>query len=319
MKIMGTVSAKPIVGRYQSAHVLEICGRSFLIDCGEGTQTQLIAQKINIMRLDAVFISHIHGDHIYGLVPLLSTLGMLGRKSPLHIYGPANYAPFLKFFMSYNSEGFPFEPVFHPITGKEKQLIYENRSLTVHAFPLNHGIDTYGYLFSEKRPQMNLRKEAVEKYGFTRAEIGHLKAGEDIVRPAGPDEGCSFLNDFTRHSGTDEPLVIRNEDVAYLPFKPRSYAYASDTAPYPQLAGWVKGVDILYHEATFLKGLEDEAAKRHHSTTIQAAQCALEAGAGKLVIGHYSSRCHDIKVYENECRTVFPETYAAFEGDVFSI
>lgn len=298
LKIMGTASAMPVVGRFQSAHVLEIHGRSFLVDCGEGVQSRLKEHGISLMRIDSVFVSHIHGDHVFGLFGLLSTVGMLGRTSPMNLYGPAALGPILKFFLSYYGEGLAFEVRFVPLKMKEPETIYETRGLEVLAFPLNHGIETFGFLFREKQPQYNVVKEAIDRYGLTLTEIGSLKRGEDVVRPDG---------------------VIPAAEAAYLPYEPRSYAYVSDTAPFPALAGWVRGVSLLYHEATYLAELEEQAAKRHHSTTLQAARCAKEAGAGRLVIGHYSSRCRDAARYEEECRTVFPETYAASDGDVFDI
>lgn len=316
---MGTASAMPVVERYQSAHVLEIRERLFLIDCGEGVQRQLLKNRVSLAKLDSIFISHIHGDHLFGLFPLLSTLGLSCKNTPVVIYGPSNLAPFLNFFMSYYGKGIGIEISFHPLSLKEPEVIYETKSIEVLAFPLNHKIETYGYLFREKMPQLNVRKEAVERYNLTLSEIGAIKRGEDVLRPAGPDDGASFMNGFVRHSGTDEPLLIRNDEVAYLPYVPRSYAYCSDTAPFPELSTWVKGVDLLYHEATYLEEMAEQAAARHHSTTLQAARCALEAGAGKLVIGHYSSRCRKAARYQEECRTIFPETYAAEDGDVFEI
>ncbi|MBO6082580.1 MAG: ribonuclease Z [Bacteroidales bacterium] len=299
LKIMGTASAMPVVERFQSAHVLDVHGRSFLIDCGEGVQGQLKRYGVSLMKLDSIFISHIHGDHLFGLFGLLSTIGMLGRTAPMNLYGPPNLGPVLKFFLSFYGEGLSFEVRFTPLKNKEPDVIYETKSLEVLAFPLNHGIETYGYLFREKKPQYNVRKEVIEPLGLTRTEIGTLKRGEDVVRP----------------DGTVIPLA----EAAYLPYVPRSYAYVSDTAPFPELAGWVKGVSLLYHEATYLDALKDQAAQRRHSTTFQAAQCAKDAGAGKLIIGHYSSRCSEAGLYEQECRTIFPETYAASDGDVFDV
>ena len=298
LKIMGTASAMPVVGRFQSAHVLEVHGRSFLIDCGEGTQGQLKKYGISPMKIDSVFISHIHGDHVFGLFGLLSTVGMLGRTAPVNLYGPAGLGPILKFFLSYYGEGLGFEVRFTPLKMKEPETVYATRAVEVLAFPLNHGIDTFGFLFREKRPQYNVVKEAVGRFGLTLEEIGTLKRGEDVVRPDG---------------------TIAASEAAYLPYEPRSYAYVSDTAPFPELSGWVRGVDLLYHETTYLAEWEEQAAQRHHSTTLQAARCALEAGAGRLVIGHYSSRCRDNARYEAECRTVFPETFAASDGDVFDL
>ena len=298
LKIMGTASARPVVGRFQSAHVLEVHGRSFLIDCGEGVQNRLAQYGVSLLKIDSVFISHIHGDHVFGLFGLLSTSGMLGRTAPLHLYGPAGLGPILKFFLSYYGDGLAFEICFKPLKMKRPETIFETRNVEVQAFPLNHGIDTFGYLFREKRPQYNVVKEAIGRYNLTLTEIGTLKRGEDVIRPE---------------------QVIPASEAAYMPYEPRSYAYVSDTAPFPELAGWVKGVDLLYHEATYLADLAEHARLRHHSTTLQAAQCALDAGAGKLVIAHFSSRCQDGAVYEKECRRIFPETYAAADGDVFDL
>lgn len=316
---MGTASAMPVIDRYQSAHVLEVHGRLFLIDCGEAVQRQMIRYKVPLAKLDTIFISHIHGDHLFGLFTLLSTLGLSCKVTPVVIYGPSNLCPLLKSFMSFYGKGIGITVDFHPLSVKTPEVIYSTKSLEVLAFPLNHKIETYGYMIREKLPQLNIRKDALDKYDFTKTEIGALKRGEDILRPAGLDDGATFLNGFIKHSGTDEPLLIKNEEAAYLPYVPRSYAYCSDTAPFPELSEWVKGVDLLYHETTYLDQYQDQAAKRFHSTTKQAAQCALDAGAKKLVIAHYSSRCRDASKYEVECRTIFPETYAANDGDVFEI
>ena len=298
LKIMGTASARPVVGRFQSAHVLEVHGRSFLVDCGEGVQSRLAQYGVSLSKIDSVFISHIHGDHVFGLFGLLSTSGMLGRTTPVNIYGPPGLGPILKFFLSYYGEGLSFELRFTPLKMKEPEVICSARSYEVLAFPLNHGIETFGYLFREKRPQYNVVKEAIGRYGLSLEEIGTLKRGEDVVRL---------------------DRIIPAAEAAYMPYEPRSYAYVSDTAPFPELASWVQGTDLLYHEATYPASLEDQAALRRHSTTLQAARCALEAGAGKLVIGHFSSRCRDAAVYEAECRRIFPQTYAASDGDIFDL
>ena len=303
LTVLGTASAKPIPGRNQSAQVLSVRGRSFLIDCGEGTQTRLQQCRISPMGIDAVFLSHIHGDHVFGLFGLLSTMGMSGRMTPLNIYAPANFGPILKFFLSYYGEGISFEIRHIPMTMKSPRMIYHTKSLEVYSFPLNHKIDTYGWLFREREPQKNVRKWKIDEYALTLTEIGAVKRGEDVIREL-PD-------------GTAEVLPF--EELGYTPYVPRSFAYCSDTAPFPELPSWVKGVDLLYHETTYTEEFADQAARRYHSTTLQAARCALEAGVGRLVIGHYSSRCRDVSVYESECRSVFPETYAANDGDVFDV
>lgn len=296
--MLGTASAMPVPDRNPSAQALSVHGRYFLVDCGEGAQRSMVRFGVPLQRIDSVFITHVHGDHVYGLDGFLSTLAMGGRQAPLDIYGPRNLGPMLKFFLSYN-EWIGFELRFHPLEMKAPEVIMETKSLQVLALPLKHGVDTYGYIFREKEPQCNVEKEAVEKYALTLTEIGSLKRGEDVVRPDG--------------------TVIPNAEVAYKPFAPRSYAYISDTAPFPEEASWLKGVDVLYHEATFLSEYEEQALKRLHTTTLQAAQLALEAGVGKLIIAHYSSRNTDPDVYQAECRTLFPETYAARDGDVFEI
>ena len=296
--MLGTASAMPVATRNQSAQALQVHGRLFLMDAGEGVQTQMVRYRVPMAKLEAVFISHVHGDHVYGLFGLLSTFGMGGRMVPLHVYGPANLSPFINFFLSYN-DWLPYEIVFHPVNTRFPEVVFETKSVTVTAFPLLHGIETYGYIFREKEPQWNVRKECIAEYGLTLTEIGTLKRGEDVLR----------------EDGTVIPLA----EAAYKPFVPRSYAYVSDTAVFPGEAEVLKDVTVLYHEATFLQEHEDKAAARFHSTTLQAARVALDAGVSRLLIGHYSSRNLDHRLYEAECRTVFPETYAASDGDVFEI
>ena len=318
LTVLGTASAMPISERFQSAQVLSVRERLFLIDCGEGVQLQMVRYGISIEKIESVFISHIHGDHVFGLFGFLSTLGMKKRTAPLDVYGPLSLGSILNFYKAFFSQGNVYEIRFHPLSMKKPEVIYGAKAFEILAFPLNHKIETFGYLFREKEPQFNVCKEDVERYGLTLTEIGKLKKGEDVIRPAGSDEESSFFS-FEKHSGTDQPLIIKASEVAYKPFNPRSYAYCSDTAPFPELSEWVKGVNILYHETTYLQEFEDQAKLRHHSTTLQAAQCATDAKVGKLVIAHYSSRCKDILKYQKECRTVFPETYAAKDGDVFDI
>ena len=289
----------PVRGRNQSAQALQVHGRLFLLDCGEGTQYAMVAHKVPMMKLDSLFLTHIHGDHVFGIFGLLSTLGMKGRQMPLNIFAPANFGPILKFFLSYYGDGIGYEIRFTPLQMKGPETILETKSLCVQAFPLNHGIETFGFRFEEKDPPFNVYKEAIEKYGLTLTEIGTLKRGEDVFRA----------------DGTTVPA----SEAAYKPFVPRSYAYITDTAPFPEEADWLRGTTVIYHEATYLQELADQGALRHHSTTAQAAQVALAAGARKLLIGHYSSRNTEGRAYEAECRAIFPETYATSDGDVYDI
>lgn len=319
LKVMGSASAMPVSGRLQSAQVLNVHGRLFLIDCGEGVQQQMIRFGVPMMKLETLLISHIHGDHVFGIFGLLSTLGMKGRTQPLDIYAPASFGPILKFFLSYYGEGLAYEIRFTPVSANEPVSLYSTKGFEILALPLNHKIETYGYIFREKEPMLNIRKEAVTRLGLTLTEIATLKRGEDVLRPAGADNDATFLNGFVKCSGTDRDQLIAAKDVTYKPYEPKGFAYVSDTAPFPQLTRWLEGVTTLYHEATYLAALGDQAEKRHHSTTVQAAVCARAIGAEKLLIGHYSSRCGDIALYEKECRIVFPETYAVSDGDSFEI
>ncbi len=298
LNILGTASALPTTNRYPSAHVLDVRGRLFLIDCGEGVQIQMRRMGISYLKIEAICISHIHGDHLFGLFGLLSTMGMLGRTAKLRIFAPKSFAPILKFYISYFGDGMKFDIDFQPLSMKSPEVIYETKSIEILAFPLNHRIETFGYVIREKPPMFNVHKDAIERYGLSLAEIGTLKRGEDVVRNTG---------------------VISNSEAAYLPYVPRSYAYCSDTAPFPELAQWVKGVDLLYHESTFPVSMSDMAAATFHSTTLQAAECAREAGAARLVVGHYSSRFSNVAPFLDEIRQVFDNAVLAIEGDVLEI
>lgn len=298
LNVLGTASAKPTSSRNPSAQVLDVRGRLFLVDCGEGAQRQFCRQRLSFDRIDAIFISHIHGDHVFGLPGLLSTIGLATSRKSIKVFGPQALGAILKFYLSYYGDQIGIRVDFIPVKTKGPQVIFENKFLTVEAFPLNHRIETYGYLFREKTPQLNVRKDAIGRYGLGIAEICSLKNGEDVVR---------------------ENEIIRSKEVKYLPYPPRSYAYCSDTAPFPSLAEWVRGVDILYTEATYMADLEKEAAARFHSTTLQAARLAREAGAKKLVVAHYSSRYRDTAPLLSEIRSVFPNAEAANDGDVYDV
>ena len=257
LTILGSASALPFSDRNPSAQALSVHGRLFLIDCGEGTQQRIRQEHLSFVKIEAIFISHIHGDHCFGLFGILSTMSLYHRIAPLHVFGPQNLGPIIKFYLSYFGQDLGYEIVFHPITAQG--LAMTTKNVTVTAFPLNHKMDCYGYRFDE------------------------------IVTPR------------------------RN------PWKPRSYAYVSDTAPFPELASYVKDVDLLYHEATYPAGMEDKAQQYYHSTSLQAAQCARDAGARQLIIGHYSSRIKDISSLAEECREIFPESFTVNDGDIFEI
>ena len=298
LNVLGTASALTTTERYPSAQVLDVRGRLFMIDCGEGAQMQIRRAKVSFLKIEHICLSHIHGDHIFGIFGLLSTMGMFGRSSVLNIYAPKSFAPVLDFFMLHFGEGVKYEINHVVLEMSEPEIVYENRTVELLAFPLNHRVETFGFIILEKMPAYNVRKEAIAKYGLSVSEIGRLKGGEDVVREDG---------------------VIPLAEAAYLPYEPRSYAYCSDTAPFPELAQWIKGVSLLYHETTYPADMEEMAQKNFHSTTLQAAKVALEAGVGRLIVGHYSSRYPSIDFFLDELRTVFPDTDLAHDGDVVEI
>ena len=263
LQTLGTASAMPVSDRNPSAQVLSVQGRLFLIDCGEGTQRQMRRCHLSFLKTEAIFISHTHGDHVFGLPGLLNTMSMYGRPGRLDIYGPEDLGEFLDYCRAHFGAGEGYELVFHPLTGDGPQLVHTSKYVAVTAFPLDHKIPTWGYRFDE------------------------------IVSE--------------RHR-------LENPD-----YEAKSYAYCSDTRPFDALPGHVRGVHTLYHEATYCSDMADKAAERFHSTTAQAARCALDAGVRRLIVGHYSSRIKDFDRYIAECREVFPETYAAQDGDLFEI
>ena len=259
---------------------------------------QIRRAKVSFLKIEHICLSHIHGDHIFGIFGLLSTMGMFGRSSVLNIYAPKSFAPVLDFFMLHFGEGVKYEINHVVLEMSGPETVYENRTVELLAFPLNHRVETFGFIIREKMPAYNVRKESIAKYGLSVAEIGRLKGGEDVVREDG---------------------VIPLAEAAYLPYVPRSYAYCSDTAPFPELAQWIKGVSLLYHEATYPADMEEMAQKNFHSTTLQAAKVALEAGVGRLLVGHYSSRFPSVDFFLDELRSVFPDTDLASDGDVVEI
>jgi ribonuclease Z len=269
-----------------------------MIDCGEGAQMQIRRAKVSFLKIEHICLSHIHGDHIFGIFGLLSTMGMLGRSTVLNIYAPASFAPVLEFFMTHFGDGVKYEINHVVLEMSEPEIVYENRTIELLAFPLNHRVDTFGFIIREKMPPYNVKKDAIARYGLSVAEIGTLKRGEDVVR---------------------EDLVISVEEAAYRPYEPRSYAYCSDTAPFPELAQWVKGVTVLYHESTFPADMEEMAMSTFHSTTLQAAATAREASVGRLIVGHYSSRFPSVDFFLDELRSIFPASDLVHDGDVLEI
>ncbi|MDP3436860.1 MAG: ribonuclease Z [Bacteroidales bacterium] len=296
---LGCASALPTVNRFPSAHVLNVHERLFLIDCGEGAQIQLRRYGFSFLKIREIFISHIHGDHIFGIYGLLSTMSMIGRSADIYIYAPESFGDILSSFLTHFGGVFKFRVNHIIVKGDVPKLIFESKSLEILSFPLNHRIDCYGFLFREKRPKKNIQKYLIEKDSLSLFEIARLKDGEDVERESGE--------------------VLKNEDYTYIPYKPRSFAYCSDTAPFQNLALYVNGVDLLYHETTFGSDLEKMARDTMHSTASDAAICAKEADAGRLLIGHFSSRYKDHNILLEQAREIFPQSAVAEPGVEFAI
>ena len=296
---LGAASAKPSATRHHTSQLVNHAEQYFLIDAGEGVQSRMMRAGVSPMRLSAIFISHLHGDHVFGLFPLISSLGLMGRKVPLHIYAPRPFDEILEYHTRYFDTALPYEVVWHEVKTTEHSLLFENNVLEVWSVPLRHRVPTAGFLFREKPAGLNVRKEAIEEYGLGVAQITAAKRGEDVT-----------LTDGT---------LVPNSSLTYSPWEPRSYAYLSDTNYSGKAVSLVRGVDLLYHEATYADDMRKDAKERGHSTTLQAAKAAVESGAKRLLIGHFSSRYKDESVLVEECRTLFPESYIAEEMKSFEI
>jgi ribonuclease Z len=259
---------------------------------------QLRKFGINLSRIHHIFISHLHGDHVFGLYGLLSSLGMMGRRNPLYLYGPERLEEMIRSHLQFFGP-LPFELSFHHPGPVREENLYEDDKITVNAVPLKHRTKTFGYLFREKKRLLNVRKEAIREYGLGIADLVRIKQGEDITRPDGS--------------------VIDNQLLTLPPYRPRSFAYISDTLFDRELVDRIRNVDLLFHEATFSGRDEKLALETYHSTAPQAAQIAREAGVGQLLIGHFSSRYKDHSILVEEAREIFLNTAGVTDGDVYSL
>jgi ribonuclease Z len=299
LTILGSSSALPTSERYPSAHVLNAHERLFLIDCGEGTQMQLRKNRIRFSKINHIFISHLHGDHVFGLYGLLSTFSLMGRKAPIHLYAPENFNNILYTHLNDFDIHLSYEIEFIPLMGNNPVQILDDKYITVTSLPLHHRVPAFGFLFREKPSERNIIKEKIEQYKIPAVRIRAIKKGEDFI--------------------TSDGIIVKNEEITVTPPIPLSFAYCSDTKYFKRLASFVKGVTLLYHEATFDKSLAKLAAATGHSTTLDAANTAEKAGVGSLVIGHFSARYKNISFLIDEARTLFPATFAAIDGKSFEV
>lgn len=297
--ILGCGSALPTLRHGASAQIVELRDKLFMVDCGEGTQMQLRRSHIRFTKLGHIFISHIHGDHCFGLIGMISTFGLLGRTARLHVYADTTLKSVLQLQIKTFCHDLSYEVVFHPIDASRQTIIYEDRSLTVETIPLCHRLPTCGFLFREKPLLPHIRRDMIDFYEIPTSQINLIKNGADWT--------------------TKEGEVVPNELLVEPAESPRSYAYCSDTRYLPDLHERLKGVTTLYHESTYGEDNLAMAQKYNHSTAREAAMVARDAGVRQLILGHYSSRYDDEQVLLNEAREVFENVFLADEMEVFNV
>lgn len=297
--ILGCGSALPTTRHDASAQIIKIGNKQFMVDCGEGAQIQLRKNHIHFSFINHIFISHLHGDHCFGLIGLISTFGLLGRTAPLHIYADPKLEELMRPQIEFFCKGLHYPLFFHGIDATRHQTIYEDNTITVESLPLEHRIPCCGFLFREKPKRRHLLGDIANFYNIPAYMRQSIKDGADYTTPDGE--------------------IIPNRRLTKDADRSRSYAYCSDSAPCYNNSALLHGVDLLYHEATFAESEKERAAQTYHSTARQAAQVASEAGVKRLLIGHYSSRYETPEILLNEARELFPETICAKEGMVVSI
>ncbi len=299
LTILGCYSATPRANAHTTAQVLEIKNHYFLIDCGEGTQRQLRRYKISFSRIKHIFISHLHGDHVYGLIGFISSMGLLHREKELHVHGPKGIKKLILTQLKLSESYTPFPLYFHELTQTQPEVIFEDDKVTVENIPLDHRIYTNGYLFKEKPSDRKLLIEKAKAYDIDVALYNNIKKGKDIRLDSG--------------------VLLKNEELTADPPPPKSYAFCSDTAYKPDIVSQIKGVTALYHEATFQEDHSDLCDYTKHSTAKQAARIAEMAQVGKLILGHYSGRYSSLSGFLEEAKSIFSKTALAEDGKVFKI
>lgn len=298
LTILGCHSATPRNNARPTAQLLEMRGHLFLIDCGEATQIALRNANAKFSRIKHIFISHLHGDHFFGLFGLISTFQLLGREAEMHIYGPKGIKEAVLLVLKLGGAYTPFPLYFHELSGDTSEVLYKDDKVLVRTIPLRHRVYTNGFFFQEKEGERRLDMTAISNYpSIEKCDYQNIKSGKDVVLENG--------------------TIIPNEELTFAPHKPQSYAFCSDTLYFEALAEEIKGARVVYHEATFLKNNEELAAKTMHSTAYQAGLTAKNANAEVLILGHYSSRYNDIKLFKEEASEVFANVYLAEDGKKF--
>lgn len=297
--ILGCGSALPTLKHSASSQVIQVRGKYFMVDCGEGTQMQFRLTHLSFAKINAIFISHLHGDHCYGLLGLLSTFGMLGRTARIRVFAPKEYECLFKQQVDFFMQGLEYEIEFVSVDTTRHEIVYEDKSLTVETIPLQHRVPCCGYLFREKPTLPHIKRDMIDYYEIPVSQINNIKNGKD----------------WTLEDGT----VIPNSRLIEPTDAPRSYAYCSDTRYMPTLHQLVENVSVLYHESTYTSENEDRAKLYYHSTAKEAAMVARDAHVGKLLLGHYSARYNDEKVLLKEAQDIFKNSALTKEGLVFDI
>ena len=297
LTILGCYAATPRTITNPTSQVLEIRNQMFLIDCGEGTQVQLRKNKLKFSKINHIFISHLHGDHFYGLVGLISTFMLLNRQTDLHVYGPKGIKEIILLQLRYSNSFTGYNLYFHELKSKESEIIYEDEKVLVKTIPLKHRIVTNGFLFQEKIGDRKLNIDAVQEYKIDTCYYQKIKNGRDIT--------------------LDNGIVISNEELTFDPIQPKSYAFCSDTMYDESIIPIIENCDVLYHETTFLESEADKAEKTMHSTAKQAATIAIKANAKHLLLGHYSTRYDSIDLFKQEAETIFSNLLLADDGKIF--
>lgn len=299
LNILGCGSAKPSTRHQPSSQILNVRGKYFLIDCGEGAQTQMQLMGLSMANIGHIFVSHNHGDHVFGLPGLIGTMDLLGRTAELHIHGPQQVGELLDFLIRTYYADIRYKVLFHPVDVHLHTLVFEDRSITVHSIPLQHRVPSVGYLFREKPRLPHIRREMIDAFQIPFSQINNIKAGAS----------------WTTEDGT----VIPHERLTMPAAPSRSYAYCSDTIYLPELKDILQGVTLLYHEATYMHERALRAEQTRHSTAVQAATLARDAQVERLCIGHFSASIKDEAALLREAQDIFPDTILAKEGLVISI
>ncbi len=299
LTILGCYAATPRTITKPTSQVLEIKNRMFLIDCGEGTQVQLRKNKIKFSKINQVFISHLHGDHFFGLIGLISTFSLLGRTTDLHIYGPKGIKEIILLQLRLSNSWTNYGLYFHELESDESVTVFEDEKVLVTTIPLKHRVYTNGFLFQEKVGERKLNMDAVLNYEIESCYYQKIKNGKDIT--------------------LEDDRIIPNSELTFDPIPPKSYAFCSDTVYYEAVIPIIENVDVLYHESTFLESEESLAQKTLHSTAKEAARIALKANVKQLILGHYSTRYESITLFKEEAETVFPEVLLAEDGKTFEL